>query len=85
MAQLKAKGIPVQLIALTIDGQAVAAADCSLPISAEIAKDRLLAPAGAIYLVRPGHHINGRWLNYRENALTQTFEQFANVENGVAA
>ena len=85
VAQLKAKGIPVQLIALPIDGQAVAAADCSLPISAEIAKDRLLAPAGAIYLVRPGHHINGRWLNYRENALTQTFEQFANVENGVAA
>ncbi|RZJ23823.1 MULTISPECIES: FAD-dependent monooxygenase [unclassified Acinetobacter] len=83
--QLKAKDIPVQLIALNIDGQKVEAADRNLAINTDIAQQRLLAQSGAIYLVRPGHHINGRWLNYRENALTQTFEQFANVENGVAA
>lgn len=85
VADLKAKGIPVQLVALAIDGQTAEAADRTLAINADLAENRFLAAAGAVYLVRPGHHINGRWINYRENALTQTFEQFANVENGVAA
>lgn len=82
---LKAKGVPVQLIALAIDGQAAKDADLSLVINADLVENRLLAGVGAIYLVRPGHHINGRWINYRENALTQTFQQFTEVAEGVVA
>ncbi|WP_298144289.1 FAD-dependent monooxygenase [uncultured Acinetobacter sp.] len=82
---LKDKGLPVQVVALATDGQAVLEADVSLTITPEVAADRFFAGANAVYLVRPGHHINGRWINYRENELTQTFQQFAKVAQGVAA
>ena len=82
---LKEKGIPAQIVALAIDGQAVAEADVSLTINPELATERFFAGAGAVYLVRPGHHINGRWINYRENALTQTFQQFTDVTEGAVA
>lgn len=84
-AALKEKGIPAQIVALAIDGQAAAEADVSLTISPELAAERFFAEAGAVYLVRPGHHINGRWISYRENALTQTFQQFTEVAEGAAA
>lgn len=82
---LREQNIPVRLVALLIDGQTVAEADVSLTINEDIAQNRFFAQAGAVYLVRPGHHINGRWINYRENALTQTFQQFANVSEGAVA
>lgn len=85
VADLKAKGIPVQLVALAIDGQTVEAADRTLAINADLVENRFLAAAGAVYLVRPGHHINARWINYRENALTQTFQQFIQAAEGAAA
>ncbi len=84
-AKLKAQGIPVQLVALTIDGQAASDADVSLSINSELAAERFFAGAGTVYLVRPGHHINGRWNSYRENALTQTFQQFTQSAEGAAA
>ena len=82
--QLKAQGVPVQVVALAIDGQDVAGVARTLNIDLDIARERFYANAGAVYLVRPGHHINGRWLNYRENALTQTFHQFLSTAEGVA-
>lgn len=82
--QLKAQGVPVQVVALAIDGQDAAGVARTLNIDLDIARERFYANAGAVYLVRPGHHINGRWLNYRENALTQTFHQFLSTAEGVA-
>lgn len=84
-AALKEKGIPAQIVALTIDGQTIAEADVSLTITPELAAECFFADAGAVYLVRPGHHINGRWLSYRKNALTQTFQQFTEVTEGAVA
>ncbi|PVZ83469.1 monooxygenase [Serratia sp. S1B] len=85
VTELKATGIPLRIVALAIDGQAVTDAEVSLSIIAEIAETRFFAGVGAIYLVRPDHHINGRWLNYRKNVLTQTFNQFIQLAEGVAA
>ena len=82
---LKQQDIPVQVVALAIDGQAVSEADVTLTINSEIAKERFFADAGAVYLVRPGHHINGRWVNYRKNAITETLHQFTHAAEGVAA
>ena len=85
MSALKQQDIPVQVVALAIDGQAVSEADVTLTINSEIAKERFFADAGAVYLVRPGHHINGRWVNYRKNAITETLHQFTHAAEGVAA
>lgn len=85
VAALKKRGVPAQLLALNIDGVAVAQADVNLTISAQIAAERFFAAAGAIYLVRPGHHINGRWINYRDNAITETLNQFIMAPAGAAA
>ena len=82
---LKQFGIPAQLIALAIDDQKVKQADISFTIDPNIVKDCFFADVNTIYLVRPGHHINGRWLNYRENAITGTFHQFTQVAEGVNA
>lgn len=81
---LKQQGIPAQVIALAIDGQTVSDADVTLTINPEIAEERFFADVGAIYLVRPGHHINGRWVSYRENAITETLHQFTQAAEGVA-
>lgn len=85
VAALKKRGVPAQLLALNIDGIAVAQADVNLTISAQIAEERFFAAAGAIYLVRPGHHINGRWINYRDHAITETLNQFIMAPAGAAA
>ncbi len=85
VTQLKTQGIPVQLVALAIDGEEASCADLTFKINHEIAQQRFYADAGAIYLVRPGHHINGRWLGYHENALLNTFNQFTHASKGVAA
>lgn len=82
---LKAQGVPVQIIALAQDGVTVNGADKTFMIEANIVAERLYAQTGAIYLVRPGHHINGRWMTYRENAITQTFQQFLQAAEGAAA
>lgn len=82
---LKQQGIPVQVTALAIDGEAVSDADVTLTINPEIAEERFFADAAAIYLVRPDHHINGRWVSYRENAITETLYQFTQAVEGVAA
>ena len=82
---LKAQGVPVQIIALAQDGVTVNGADKTFMIEENIAAERLFAQTGAIYLVRPGHHINGRWMTYRENAITQTFQQFLQAAEGAAA
>lgn len=82
---LKQQGVPAQLIALAIDGQAVIEADATFTINPEIAEERFFADTGAIYLVRPGHHINGRWVNYCENALIETLHQFTQEAEGIAA
>ena len=85
VAALQARGVPAQLVALAIDGVEVAQAAHSFTISAQIAAERFFAGAGAVYLVRPGHHINGRWLNYRDNAITETLNQFIMAPAGAAA
>ena len=85
VAQLKEQGVPAQLVALAMDGQAVAGADLTLNIDAELVQQRFFADIGAVYVVRPGHHINGRWLNYRENAILSTFNQFINASEGAVA
>ena len=82
---LKQQGIPVQIVALALDQHMVAKADVCLSIHPDIATKRFFASVGTVYLVRPGHHINGRWLSYRENALTQTFKQFTDVVEGAVA
>lgn len=82
---LKQQGIPVQVTALAIDGEAVSDADVTLTINPEIAEERFFANAAAIYLVRPDQHINGRWVSYRENAITETLHQFTQAVEGVAA
>lgn len=82
---LKARGIIIQIIALAVDGVNATHADKTLTITHEMLDDHFYAHIGSIYLVRPGHHINGRWLKYRETALTQTFNQFIPVTQGVAA
>lgn len=85
IAALKTQGIPVQLIALALDGVTADGADRTAAIAPDVAAERFFAQAGAIYLVRPGHHINGRWINYRENAIPQTFQQFLQAAEGAAA
>lgn len=85
VAALKKRGVPAQLLALNIDAASVAEADVNLTISAQIAAERFFAAAGAVYLVRPGHHINGRWINYRDNAITETLNQFIMAPAGAAA
>lgn len=85
VAALKQRDITVHIVALAIDGENVIGADVTLIIDADIAANRFFAGAGAIYLVRPGQHINGRWLSYRENAITQTFNQFIPVAQGAVA
>ena len=85
VAALKKRGVPAQLVALNIDAATVAQADVNLSISAQIAEERFFAAAGAVYLVRPGHHINGRWISYRDNALTETLNQFIMAPAGAAA
>lgn len=82
---LKVQGIPLRLVALALDGIEACDADQSFAISQEVAAERFFASAGAIYLVRPGHHINGRWINYREQAITQTFKQFLQAAEGAVA
>ena len=85
VAALKKRGVPAQLVALNIDAATVAQADVNLSISAQIAEERFFAAAGAVYLVRPGHHINGRWISYGDNALTETLNQFIMAPAGAAA
>ena len=85
IAALKTQGIPVQLVALALDGVTADGADRTAAIAPDVAAERFFAQAGAMYLVRPGHHINGRWINYRENAITQTFQQFLQAAEGAAA
>ncbi len=85
ISALKQQGIPAQVVALAIDGQAVSEADITLEINPKIAKERFFADVGAIYLVRPDHHINGRWVIYRENVMTETLHQFTQETKGVAA
>lgn len=77
---IKAQGIPVQIVALALDGCVVADADVSLNLTPEVAAEYLFAQTGAIYLVCPSQHINGRWLQYRKNALTETFQQMTNIK-----
>ena len=85
LEELKAQHIPLKLVALALDGQTVTEADMSLAIAPETAATRFCAQVGAIYLVRPGQHINGRWLSYKAQAIRQTFSQFSRVAQGVAA
>lgn len=85
VAALKAQAIPLQLIALNIDGVVAEKADVNLCINQEVAKERFAAKAGVIYLVRPDQHINGRWLAYRDQAIGQVFQQFCMSPTGVAA
>lgn len=85
VAALKAQAIPLQLIALNIDGVVAEKADVNLCINQEMAKERFAAKAGVIYLVRPDQHINGRWLAYRDQAIGQVFQQFCMSPTGVAA
>ncbi|EXF57612.1 FAD binding domain protein [Acinetobacter sp. 1294596] len=82
---LQACAIPVQIIALALDGQTVHNAEMTLKITAELAAEHFFAQSGSIYLIRPDHHIHGRWLHYRNSAITQTFEQFCQLTKGVAA
>lgn len=79
LSALKKQGIPLQVIALALDGQTVVDADVSFNLTPEVAAEYLFAQTGAIYLVCPSQHINGRWLHYRKNALTQTFQQITNI------
>lgn len=83
--QLKKQHIPVQIIALILDDKPVTGADLSLSIERETASQRFFASNGTVYLVRPDHHINGRWTSYIANALTQTFQQFTFTAEGAAA
>lgn len=85
VAALKAQAIPLQLIALNIDGVVAEKADVNLCINQEVAKERFAAKAGVIYLVRPDQHINGRWLAHRDQAIGQVFQQFCMSPTGVAA
>lgn len=82
IAQLKQQ-LPVQLIALTLDGQEASAADQSVAINAQLAAERFCGDVGSIYLVRPDHHINGRWLSYQPGQISAVFEQFSTSKEGV--
>ncbi len=85
VAALKAQAIPLQVIALNLDGVVAEKADVNLCINQEVAKERFAAKAGVIYLVRPDQHINGRWLTHRDQAIGQVFQQFCMSPTGVAA
>lgn len=85
VSAIKQRGFPIQLIALTLDDQAVAAADLSFRIDAEIAAQQLFAAVGSLYLIRPDQHINARWLQYRENALSHTLNQVIQFAAGASA
>lgn len=80
---LKERKIPIQLIVLNVDSKATTQAGINLSISPESAKERMCADGNIIYLVRPDHHINARWLNYRKNSLTAVFDQFTHISEGV--
>ncbi|OTG90901.1 monooxygenase [Acinetobacter sp. ANC 3813] len=80
---LKVQGIPIQIIALAVDGQKSTEAEHTFSITPEIAAEQFFAQAGAVYLVRPEHHINGRWMNYVEQSITQTLNQFLHSAQGV--
>ncbi|MBU3846411.1 MAG: FAD-dependent monooxygenase, partial [Candidatus Acinetobacter avistercoris] len=81
--QLKAHDVPLQIIALDVNTQPVAQADYSFSATADVLQERFGSSAGSVYLVRPDHHINGRWLNYRNHAISETFNQFIQVKEGV--
>lgn len=83
--ELKDQGIPLKIIALSVDQCSVNEADVSLNIDLKIVEKRFYASTHTVYLVRPGHHINGRWKNYRHNEITKTFQQFTKILEGVAA
>ncbi|WOE33238.1 MULTISPECIES: FAD-dependent monooxygenase [unclassified Acinetobacter] len=85
VAQLKQQGMAIQLIALATDGENVASADRSLVIDSQVVAERFFADTGVIYLVRPDHHINGRWIHYRPDAIRQNISQFNPVVKGAAA
>ncbi len=82
---LKQQGIPLQVIAFALNTQVVQGADHTLNISSEQAKVHYFAEQDTAYLIRPDHHINARWIKYRENSLTQTFNQFIHSAHGVVA
>lgn len=80
---LKKRNIPIQLIVLNVDSKAIPQVEINLSISLDSAKERMYSDGNAIYLVRPDHHINARWLNYSKNSLTAVFDQFTHIEEGV--
>ena len=79
---LKERAVPLQLIALNIDNKTANQADINLSVAKDVLNQRLSADVNAIYLVRPDHHINARWLNYRDQSLTAVFNQFIHVQQG---
>ncbi|ENV33356.1 FAD-dependent monooxygenase [Acinetobacter gerneri] len=82
---LKSRHIPIQIVAFALNGQNVVGADQTFQITQLEAEQRYFAENGTIYLIRPDHHINGRWIQYSENAILATFEQFISSAQGVVA
>lgn len=83
--RLKEHGMPIQIIALMLDDVYVKGVDHCLSITADILTERLFSDINTIYLVRPDHHINGRWLEYRKQAITETFNQYTLFTQGAVA
>ena len=85
MSLLKSRHIPIKIVAFALNGQNVVGADQTFNITQLEAEQRYFAENGTIYLIRPDHHINGRWIQYSENAILATFEQFISSAQGVVA
>ena len=71
VAALKAAGVPVHIIAVS-ESVTVAGADVSLQAASAALQQRFQLQNKEVYLVRPDQHVCGRWLQYRDQAISAT-------------
>lgn len=73
---LKELSVPIKIIALSTQQQNIKGTDLTYQIDEQVQQQRYFAQDGTIYFVRPDHHIAGRWLSYRDQAITDTLAPF---------
>ncbi|GAA4405515.1 oxidoreductase [Advenella faeciporci] len=74
--ELRSQGVPFKVIVLSSENTATAGADKTFRVDAQLLQSRYGASQGQVYLVRPDHHICGRWKKYVPGSLENAFQKF---------
>jgi len=74
--ELRSQGVPLNVIALSSENTATIGADKTFKVDAQLLQARYGASEGQIYLIRPDHHICGRWKQYVPGSLENAFQKF---------